>query len=148
MPRLNFFTIGFTKKSAERFFALLREAGVCRVADVRLHNVSQLAGFAQTGRFVILLREIAGIDYIHLPDLAPTQDMLDAYKKHKGDWTAYETQFVPLMEARHIEQTVAPELRDGDCLLCSEHEPDQCHCRLVIEYLQRAGWDIIAHHLR
>ena len=40
-------TIGFTRKSAERFFEMLRTAGAKRVVDVRLNNVSQLAGFAK-----------------------------------------------------------------------------------------------------
>lgn len=40
-------TIGFAKKSAQRFFELLREAGVKRILDVRLNNASQLAGFAK-----------------------------------------------------------------------------------------------------
>lgn len=40
-------TIGFTKKTAEEFFGLIRESGAKRVVDVRLNNVSQLAGFAK-----------------------------------------------------------------------------------------------------
>ena len=45
MKSVKLFTIGFTKKSAETFFSLLRESGVLRVLDIRLHNTSQLAGF-------------------------------------------------------------------------------------------------------
>lgn len=144
---LTLFTIGFTKKSAEEFFNLLREAGVRRVVDVRLNNVSQLAGFAKRDDLAFFLQEVAGIDYVHLPDLAPTRDILDAYKKHKGPWSEYVVQFNALLAERRIEQTVADRLRSGDCLLCSEHEPDQCHRRLVVEYLAAQGVKLSVRHL-
>ncbi|MBX3435979.1 MAG: DUF488 domain-containing protein [Planctomycetaceae bacterium] len=147
MPSLGLFTIGFARKSAERFFSLLQQAAVRRVVDVRLNNVSQLAGFAKRDDLRFFLRMADGIDYIHLPDLAPTRDILDAYKKHKGDWSEYEAAFLPLMTSRRIESTIAPQLRDGDCLLCSEHEPHQCHRRLIVEYLQQAGWNVTVRHL-
>ena len=40
-------TIGFTHKTAEDFFTRLRKSGVKRVVDVRLNNISQLAGFSK-----------------------------------------------------------------------------------------------------
>ena len=83
-------TIGFTKKSAKKFFEMLRASGAKRVVDVRLNNVSQLAGFAKKDDLAYFLREICGMDYIHLPALAPTQEMLDQYKKQHGDWKDYE----------------------------------------------------------
>ena len=95
---ISIFTIGFTKKTAEEFFAKLQAAGVKRVIDIRLNNVSQLAGFSKKDDLRYFLRAIAGIDYLHVPELAPTQDILDAYKKHKGDWSVYETEFMKLME--------------------------------------------------
>ena len=83
-------TIGFTKKSARRFFETLRAAGVRRVVDVRLNNVSQLAGFAKRKDLEYFLDEIGGIGYAHLPELAPTREMLDAFKKRGGSWREYE----------------------------------------------------------
>ena len=83
---MKLFTIGFTKKSASDFFGLLREAGAKRIVDVRLNNVSQLAGFAKKSDLVYFLKEICGMQYIHRPELAPTKGILDAYKKHGGDW--------------------------------------------------------------
>ncbi len=91
---MKLFTIGFTKKSAENFFTRLCNAGVKRVIDIRLNNVSQLAGFAKKDDLNYFLRTICAIEYIHVPDLAPTQDMLDEYKKHKGDWAIYEKKFM------------------------------------------------------
>ena len=141
------FTIGFTKKSAHRFFNLLRTSGARRVVDVRLNNVSQLAGFAKRNDLTYFLAEICGMDYVHLPVLAPTKQILDAYKKHCGDWSTYETQFLNLMRARRVEQTVAREIISDGCLLCSEDTPDYCHRRLVVEYLDRHWGTLHVTHL-
>ena len=140
MNHVEIFTIGFTKKKAEYFFEKLKKAGVKRVVDVRLNNVSQLAGFAKKDDLIFFLKEIVGIDYVHLPELAPTKDILDAYKKHKGDWKIYERKFIELMEKRHIEDKIPKEILDKGCLLCSEDKPHHCHRRLVAEYLKNR-WD-------
>ena len=147
MPPLQLYTIGFTKKNAQRFFTLLAEAGVRRVVDVRLNNVSQLAGYAKRDDLQFFLQKVSGIDYVHLPDLAPDQPLLDAYKKERGSWADYEQRFLALMAERQIEHTAAAQLRDGDCLLCSEHEPQHCHRRLVLEYLERSGVTMTVRHL-
>lgn len=133
---MKIYTIGFTKKSAEKFFEMLRLSGAKRVVDVRLNNVSQLAGFAKRDDLKYFLREVCGMDYVHVPELAPTQEMLDAYKKAKGDWAEYEKRFLGLIEQRKIEERVSPDLIAGGCLLCSEDRPHQCHRRIVAEYLQ------------
>ena len=133
------FTIGFTQKSARQFFTTLIEANVRRLVDVRLNNVSQLAAFAKRADLEYFLREIADIDYLHLPELAPTQDILDAYKKQKGDWAVYEQQFLALLAQRKVEAQLSPLNFDAACLLCSEPTPEHCHRRLVAEYL-RAKW--------
>jgi uncharacterized protein (DUF488 family) len=130
------FTIGFTKKSAEDFFQKLCASGVKRVIDVRLHNVSQLAGFAKKDDLRYFLQRLCGIEYIHAPLLAPTQELLDVYRKQKGAWETYEKEFLQLMESRRVEDQVARELVDQACLLCSEAEPEHCHRRLVAEYLR------------
>lgn len=141
------FTIGFTKKSAQRFFELLRASGSRRVVDVRLNNVSQLAGFAKKGDLAYFLREICGMDYVHLPELAPTQAMLDAYKKEHRDWATYETSFLELMKKRQIEKTVSKDMIADSCLLCSEDKPHHCHRRLVAEYLRQHWGDLDVVHL-
>jgi uncharacterized protein (DUF488 family) len=145
--RTRLFTIGFTQKSAEQFFTTLIDAGIRRVVDVRLNNVSQLAGFTKRADLPFLLRRIGNIDYVHRPELAPTQDILDALKKRGGDWADYEREFTALLVNRRIEATVAPDLGDGDCLLCSEATPEQCHRRLVAEYLREHWRPLDIRHL-
>ena len=145
---MKLFTIGFTKKTAQRFFETIRESGVGRVVDVRLNNVSQLAGFAKKNDLSWFLRELCGVEYVHLPILAPTREMLDDYKKRDGDWAAYETRFLDLMRQRRIEEKVPQEVVADGCLLCSEDKPHYCHRRLVAEYLkERWGNTVDISHL-
>jgi uncharacterized protein (DUF488 family) len=140
-------TIGFTKKTAEQFFTALQSAGIKRVLDVRLNNQSQLAGFSKWEDLAYFLKAILGVDYAHVPVLAPTQEMLDAYKKAKGDWSEYERRFLDLMAQREIERAIDPTLvRDG-CLLCSEDKPHHCHRRLVAEYLKEKWGQVTIEHL-
>ncbi|MCZ7652517.1 MAG: DUF488 domain-containing protein [Thermoanaerobaculia bacterium] len=141
-------TIGFTKKSAEEFFTRLRASGARRIVDVRLNNVSQLAGFSKRDDLRFFARELCGMEYVHEPLLAPTQELLDGYKKRGGDWVAYERDFLNLMARRRIEERVRRDVIDGGCLLCSEATPDQCHRRLVAEYLRDKWGDLEIVHLR
>lgn len=147
MNPIRLFTIGFTKKSAEAFFTKLQKAGVKRLVDVRLNNNSQLAGFSKRDDLAYFLRSIARIEYVHRLDLAPTQDLLDRYKKGDRDWPAYERDFTALIEGRRIETTVPRELLDGACLLCSEDKPHHCHRRLVAEYLRDRWGNVEIEHL-
>ncbi len=144
---MKLFTIGFTQKSAEDFFTRLKVAGVRRLVDVRLNNRSQLAGFAKKDDLPFFLRELNHIDYVHLPLLAPTQEMLDDYKKLKGAWAEYERRFIGLMASRAIERNVERSLLSDSCLLCSEDLPAQCHRRLVAEYLSERWGQLEIHHL-
>lgn len=144
---IKLFTIGFTKKNAAKFFGLLRDAGVRRVIDTRLNRTSQLAGFAKEQDLPFLLREICQADYEIQPLLAPTEDILSAYKKKGIDWTAYEERFNSLIRDRHIDSKLRPEQFDHACLLCSEDKPHQCHRRLVAEYLREKWGDVEVKHL-
>ncbi|MGH8863319.1 MAG: DUF488 family protein [Burkholderiales bacterium] len=144
---MKLFTIGFTKSTAESFFSRLVTAGVRKIVDVRLNNVSQLAGFAKKDDLRYFLRAIGKMDYEHRPELAPTQEMLDQYKKLRGDWQQYEKQFLELMVVRRIEATLTPSSVDEACLLCSEDKPHHCHRRLVAEYLKGKWGNVDVVHL-
>ncbi|MFS8780062.1 DUF488 domain-containing protein [Synechococcus sp. R55.6] len=143
---MKIFTIGFTKKSAEQFFNRLKQPGLVRVVDTRLNNTSQLAGFTKKRDLEFFLHEICKLGYVHLPELAPTQEILDAYKA-SGEWSNYERQFLSLMAERRIEDQVDKSILDGGCLLCSEATPEHCHRRLVAEYLRRKWGDVEIVHL-
>jgi len=132
---IDVFTIGFTKKNAEKFFDFIKNSNTSTLIDVRLNNLSQLSGFAKRDDLKYFLRELCDVDYIHVPDFAPTKEILNAYKKGEISWEKYEDGFLNLMAKRNIERLVSSiDIKDG-CLLCSEHEPHFCHRRLVMEYL-------------
>lgn len=143
---MRIYTIGFTKTSAERFFTRLSAAGVSRVIDVRLNNISQLAGFSKRDDLRFFLKAICGAEYLHIPELAPTQALLDSYRKVEHDWPRYEREFLALMAHRRIQE-LDRALFDGSCLLCSEAEPEQCHRRLVAEYLRERWGEVEIVHL-
>ncbi len=140
-------TIGFTKKPAGRFFELLCQSGARRVVDVRLNNGSQLAGFTKKDDLPYFLDKLCGMEYVHLPALAPTKEIFDDYKKRNGDWATYEDRFLALMRKRRIEETVPRVIVADGCLLCSEDKPHHCHRRLVAEYLNQHWGGIEISHL-
>ncbi len=144
---ITLFTIGFTGKSAEEFFERLHKAGVRRLVDIRLNNVSQLAGFTKKRDLEYFLRAIADIAYVHEPALAPTKDILDAYKKKRIDWSQYESHFKQLLESRRPHEQLTPGELDHACLLCSEPTAEHCHRRLVAEYLREQWKEIAIEHL-
>ncbi len=145
---MKIYSIGFTKRTAEQFFGALSTAGVRRLLDVRLNNTSQLAAFAKRDDLRFFLRELCGAAYEHEPLLAPTQEMLDAYKKRKGVWSEYEREFTALMRERRIEERVSREaFAVPTALLCSEFNAEHCHRRLVMEYLAEAWGDVEMVHL-
>jgi len=145
---MEIYSIGFTKKSAREFFGALKTAGIERLLDVRLNNTSQLAGFAKQSDLPYFLREICGAAYEHEPLLAPTQEILDAFKKHKGNWDVYTDAYLALIKSRKIESAISREsFAKRTVLLCSEATAEHCHRRLALEYLQR-HWDgVTIRHL-
>ena len=132
------YTIGFTKKSAEQFFGLLSAQGIRRLLDVRLNNSSQLASFAKRDDLAFFLRKLCTCDYRHLPDFAPTEALLSAWRAKEIGWPGYEKAYADLLSERdparsfHAEDFATPTV-----LLCSEAEPTYCHRRLAAEYLSR-----------
>lgn len=147
MPKNILYTIGFTKKNAQAFFSKLQKAGVTKLIDIRLNNVSQLAGFAKRDDLIFFLKELCDCDYKHMPIFAPTKEILDAYKKKQIDWNEYVRRFSRLIKERTIEKKITAEELNNSCLLCSEPTPEQCHRRLVAEYFKGQFGDIEIKHL-
>lgn len=134
---ITLYTIGFTKKSAELFFELLKENKVKKLVDVRISNSSQLAGFAKGKDLAYFVKQICGISYEHFTDFAPTKELLDKWHKHEVSWAEYETIYTSMLKERDILRKHGIKQFDGACFLCSEEMPEQCHRRLLAEYLQK-----------
>ena len=139
---MELFTIGFAGKSAERFFSSLVKHGVKKVIDIRLNNVSQLAGFTKKNDLKYFLKVIANIEYEYLPQLAATKELMDGYRGGKISWEEYETAYLKLLEERQVLKTFKPGDFDRACLLCSEEKPDHCHRRLAAERL-KGKWEAV-----
>lgn len=147
MSNIKLYTIGFTKKNAQSFFSTLRKAGVVKIFDIRLSNISQLAGFTKRDDLIFFLKELCNCEYHHIPNFAPTKEILDAYKKKKIDWNEYVRRFSVLIKDRKIENIISLKDLNNSCFLCSEPTPDQCHRRLVAEYLKEKLGNIEIEHL-
>ena len=144
---MKIYTIGFTKKPAAEFFELLGDSGAKRLVDVRLSNSSQLSGFAKKGDLEYFLQKICGMKYVHLPELAPTKEILDAYRKEHRNWAKYEREYLELMDRRRVAERGIKRIISDACLLCSEDQPEHCHRRLVAEYLERHWGNVEIVHL-
>ncbi len=142
------YTIGFTQTAAAEFFGKLRAAGIKLLIDVRLNNTSQLAGWAKRDDLRFFLAELCRAEYLHEPLLAPSKELFDAYKKHKGSWDTFRRRFLALMAERRVEEQLDRELFSRPTvLLCSEPSAEHCHRRLILEYLGRHWGEVRAVHL-
>lgn len=141
------FTIGFAKKTAQDFFTTLKQHQITTLIDVRLNNVSQLAGFTKKNDLHFFLKELCNIRYFHRPLYAPTKDVLDAYKKKEISWEEYETRYCDLLVQRQVSRTCDPDELNMSCLLCSEPKADNCHRRLLAEYFKKSYGNLVIKHL-
>jgi uncharacterized protein (DUF488 family) len=144
---IKLYTIGFTGKSAEKFFRLLKQNSVTAIIDTRLNNTSQLSGFAKGSDLAFFANEIGNIRYAHRLDLAPSKELLQRYRSGAMTWNEYETGYLNLLDERKIARKISPEEMHNCCLLCSEHSPEKCHRRLLAEYLQHVHTGLQIVHL-
>lgn len=134
------YSIGFGKHSAADFFGALKAARIERLLDVRLNNVSQLAGFTKRDDLRYFLDQICGAEYRHELDLAPTGDILSAYRGGEMSWPSYERAFLALLARRKVDERFGPTTFEvPTVLLCSEPTASKCHRRLVLEYLRSSS---------
>lgn len=133
---MDLYTIGFAQKPAKVFFEILTKNKVARVIDIRLNNKSQLAGFTKSDDLEYFLEKIAGIEYRYLPECAPPKEVFDGFRDNKIGWPELEKQYLLALEQRDILKNGA-QLFENACLLCSEPKPQQCHRRLLAEFISQ-----------
>jgi uncharacterized protein (DUF488 family) len=129
------YTIGFTRKSAERFFELIRSAGARSVTDVRRRPDTQLSGFAQGRDLRYFVPKLAGIPYRHELLLAPSTELLNDYRRHGLPWPDYVPRYLAELRERRVETALNPADIEQTIVLCSEPTTERCHRRLCLEYL-------------
>ena len=143
------YTIGFTQKSAQQFFELIKANNIDMLVDIRLNNKSQLAGFTKGNDLQYFLEEICNCKYQHCIEYAPTKDILDGYKKKAISWDEYVKQYIPLMQRRNAVQKFTEKFAKfkAVCLLCSEPTPEHCHRRLLSEMIAAEHPEITVKHI-
>lgn len=144
---IKLYTIGFTKKNAEKFFGLLKSNDVNKIVDTRINNTSQLSGFAKGNDLKFFAKELNDINYQHNLDFAPTKELLSQYRKGDLTWDKYEKEYLDLLDFRKVSKKVDIKKLHKNCLLCSEHTVEKCHRRLLAEYFQEVNNDIEIIHL-
>lgn len=140
-------TIGFTNKSAQKFFELLKKNDVSKIVDTRINNTSQLSGFAKGSDLAYFAKAIGNMDYLHKIDFAPTKELLEKYRKGIITWEEYEPEYLNLLDIRKVGNKINVEELHQNCLLCSEHTPEKCHRRLLAEYIKARFNNVEIIHL-
>lgn len=143
---MKLFTIGFSKKSAEEFFTLLTKNRIKKLIDIRLNNKSQLAGFANAKHLPYFLK-LHNIEYEYKPELAPTKELLDGYKKKQISWQEYEKMYNKILLDRNILNFIKKDELNNSVFLCSEPTPTHCHRRLLAEYIAKHFDNVEIKHL-
>ncbi len=143
---MNLYTIGFSQKSAEEFFKILKLNNIIRLIDIRLNNKSQLAGFTNVKHLPYFLK-IHGIEYLYRPDFAPSKELLNGYKNKSISWKEYEIEYNKVIVQRNIIKKIDWNILNDTVLLCSEPTAEQCHRRLLAEYLAQNKSEIKIKHL-
>ena len=143
---MNLYTIGFSQKSAEEFFKILKLNNIIQLIDIRLNNKSQLAGFTNVKHLPYFLK-IHGIEYLYRPDFAPSKELLNGYKNKSISWKEYEIEYNKIIVQRNIIERIDWDIFNDSVLLCSEPTAEQCHRRLLAEYLTQNKSEIKIKHL-
>lgn len=136
---MNIYTMGFTQKSARKFFTLLTENNVKLLMDIRLNNSSQLAGYTKGTDLEFFLTEFLNIRYVHELSFAPTKELMDGYKKGQISWQSFEDEYNEILEKQNVKNILDKKYNkdfDGICLMCSEPAAENCHRKLAAEYIK------------
>lgn len=132
------FTIGINNKSAEQFFRLLSDNKIIKIIDIRLNNTTQLCGFSKMNDLKFFLKRILNIEYEYISDFAPTKDIMVSYRENK-DWNKFKTDYLKLLENRKVKESYQNYDFRNTCFLCSEDDADNCHRKILSEFLDNSA---------
>jgi uncharacterized protein (DUF488 family) len=134
------FSIGHSNIAAERFLALLRDAGVDTIADVRSTPYSRrFPWFSGKALAATLMQH--GMTYLAYGDaLGGRPRDATLYRDGVADYEAMARQ--PDFQMG-LDRLLADAARSRVCLMCAEREPLDCHrCLLVARSLAERGFTI------
>lgn len=133
---IQLYTTGFTQKTAEYFFNLLKKNGVKKLVDVRCHNNSQLAGFAKSENLGFFSKEILNISYEKVADFAPSEELMKKWRTRKITYDEYRSKYISELKAKDVLARYDAKQFDGACFLCSEASAEPCHRKILCEYFR------------
>lgn len=139
---MKLYSIGFTRKTAEKFFGLLKNNQMNCLVDIRLNPNGQLSRFAFEQDLPFFLNKLVdGCEYMHRVDLAPHKELIKEVRT-KGsamykDYRLFEKEFnKQLIEKSCIDNFLEHFAKYRNVvLLCSEPTIEKCHRRLVYDML-------------
>ena len=111
MTMIKLFNIGFTQKTAEQFFGILKANKIDCLVDVRLNPNGQLSRFAFEKDLPYFLENLAnGCKYVHRIDLAPKKELLKEVRT-KGtmmskDYKVFEKAFFKPDKKRRVAAVI------------------------------------------
>jgi len=139
---MKLFNIGFTQKTAEEFFGILKKNHINCLVDIRLNPNGQLSRFAFEKDLPFFLEHLVdGCHYCHRVDLAPKKELLKEVRDKNSamytDYRLFEAKFTEQLEtcsniSNFVEQFGKYE---NVVLLCSEPTNEKCHRRIVSQLL-------------
>ncbi|MBX3498702.1 MAG: DUF488 domain-containing protein [Alphaproteobacteria bacterium] len=132
---MSIFTIGHSNHPIERFVALLRDAGVTLLADVRSTPYSRRVPHFNRERLRDTLKA-AGIDYRHLGGAL-------GGKPQGGERDYIAMARTPAFIAA-LDAVMEESSRQPLALMCAEREPLDCHRTILVSrHLATRGADIV-----
>ena len=140
MSSFDLFSIGHSNIAAERFVALLRDAEVTAIADVRSTPFSRRFPWFSGKNLAPTLAQ-KGIDYLPYGEvLGGRPHDASLYRDSVADYEAMARR--PEFQAG-LDRLRGDGLRFRVCLMCAEREPLDCHrCLLVARSLAERGLTI------
>ena len=129
-------TIGYEGITADEVLALVHDARVDVLADVRLNPQSRKRGLSKRGLAAALAGE--GIRYVHLPALGNPKDNRDPFRRgEQGAWDRYRAQFEAPPADDALDELVDLARSHRVAVLCFEHDHAVCHRSVVAEEVVR-----------
>ena len=126
------YTIGYERRQPHEVFHLLENAGVEQLFDVRLRPQSRRPGLSKTK--LGLTCKTLGMVYLHDARLGTPAEILDGLRvSGHYDWDGFSQYLDTQQEALAAAAARVEDRRTA--LLCYELRPEECHRRIVAEYL-------------
>jgi len=138
------YTIGHSTRTSDELLALLREAGIRLVADVRAFPSSRRHPQFNSNALAVWLPEF-GIGYTHLPGLGGRRDPVP--DSPNGGWRERAFQgYADHMGSSEFQeglaQLEATALEVPTAIMCAEAVWWRCHRRLISDALVARGWQV------